>query len=642
MSHYIAIDTGGTFTDGYVTGPAGMAWTKVDTTPHDLSVGVLTCIEQAADVLGVDLRRLLRETGVIRVSTTVGTNTLINRDGAKVGLLVGSDLYKALLSGLPERLPVDRDLVRPVRPGTPGEIRHEVIEAVHALLEGGARIVVIALDSGPDLAERELALRDLVAAEYPRHYLGAVPMLSSHQVSLASDPKVRAYTAVLDGYLHPVMVRFFYRLEDELRSRGYRHPLLLATADGGTSRVAKTTAIRTWGSGPVGGVSGAAAFAARLGLDNVVTFDVGGTSTDIGLVAGGGVKRTAQLNLEGVTVAVPIISVESVGVGGGSIVSVVDGAVQVGPQSAGAQPGPAAFGLGGADATVTDAACCLGLFDVENFLGGRKALDADAAVEVVAAKVAEPLGVSLTEAAALVLDVAADNIAGALSQRLSAGGVDPGRCHLFAVGGAGGLFAEAVGRRLGAISSVAFPLSPVFSAFGLSNLPVAHSYETAAGDENETSSRLARLKHRALADMRGEGLDTAAVTFALEGEVAGESRTSLVDLGDMTDLDAAAKAVAGSQPLSLVRLRATMVTPTTDPPAAIPAGEEMKPSSREVSFGGEPTGVSVFEWRSLPAGAVIGGPAVIESDDTTVVVPPGAEVSIGTWGEAVFRFRREA
>jgi N-methylhydantoinase A/oxoprolinase/acetone carboxylase beta subunit len=432
------------------------------------------------------------------------------------------------------------------------------------------------------------------------------------------------------------MARFFYRLEDELRSRGYRHPLLLATADGGASRVAKTTALRTWGSGPVGGVSGAAALAGRLGAENVVTFDVGGTSTDIGLVARGAVRRTPQPDLEGIPVSVPIISVESVGVGGGSIVSLVDGTVRVGPHSAGAQPGPAAFGLGGAEATVTDAACCLGLFDPANFLGGRKTLDVAAAREVISAQVADPLGVSVAEAAGRVLDAAAERIAGALTERLAAAGVAPGDCTLFAIGGAGGLFAEAVGRRLGAAGSVAFPLSPVFSAFGLSNLPVSHSYEATPGDEQETSSRLAALKQRALADMRGEGLDTAAVMFSLEGEASGTGGPAFVELGDAADVEVAAKGVAASGPLSLIRLRAAVTTPTTEPPPAGPGGDT-KPASRQVSFAGGAAEVPVFDWRTLSQSDIVTGPALIESDDTTVVVPPGVQASIGHWGEASFR-----
>src|SRR4029079_1263209 len=145
--------------------------------------------------------------------------------------------------------------------GTGADDGAETVAALRSLLERGARIVVVALADAPALAHRERRVRSFIAAEYPRHYLGAVPILPSHEVTLTPDPFVRVCTAVLDAYLHPVMSRFLYRVEDELRKSGYARPLLVAQSNGGTSRVAKTTAIRTWGSGPAGGVAGAAALA---------------------------------------------------------------------------------------------------------------------------------------------------------------------------------------------------------------------------------------------------------------------------------------------------------------------------------------------------------------------------------------------
>ena len=190
---------------------------KVDTTPHDLTEGILRCIDQAASLLGIDRSGLLRQTDVVRLSTTVATNALINRSGAKVGLLVGSDLYESIVSRLPETLPLARNLVEKLPSPKAAEAAAATVAALRGLLERGARIVVIALADGPDLAARELAVRTFIAAEYPRHYLGAVPIVPSHEVTLSPDPFLRVATAVLDAYLHPVMSRFLYRVEDELR-----------------------------------------------------------------------------------------------------------------------------------------------------------------------------------------------------------------------------------------------------------------------------------------------------------------------------------------------------------------------------------------------------------------------------------------
>src|SRR5262245_54021666 len=281
----IDLDTGGTFTDGFVSGASGAIRSKVDTTPHDLTEGILSCLDDAAAQLGLDRPQLLRRVEVVRLSTTVGTNTLINRSGAKVGLLIDQPLQQAVASRLPERLPIAKTLIE--APATSGaDAETATVAALRRLLERGARIVVVALGDGPDLAAREATVRSFIAAEYPRHYLGAVPILPSHEVTLTPDPFVRVCTAVLDAYLHPVMSRFLYRVEDELRKCGYARPLLVAQSNGGTSRVAKTTAIRTWGSGPAGGVAGAAALARHLGLEGVVSVDVGGTSSDVAVLRG--------------------------------------------------------------------------------------------------------------------------------------------------------------------------------------------------------------------------------------------------------------------------------------------------------------------------------------------------------------------
>jgi N-methylhydantoinase A len=470
----LSIDTGGTFTDGYLTDGARTSRVKVDTTPDDLSRGVLACVDAAAASWGLRRRALLRLVDAVRLSTTIGTNTLINRDGPTVGLLLGEEIV-SVARPRSASLPLLDDTVETIADTASGDDA-TVLGAVHRLLERGSRIIVIALGGRAELASRERRVRSIITADYPRHYLGAVPVLASHEVTACPDARVRVETAVLNAYLHPVMSRFLYRVEDDLRRDGFAHPLQVANADGGTSRVAKTTALRTLGSGPAGGAAGAAEIAAALELESVVTLDVGGTSSDIAVIHDGRWTYEVQPSVAGVTVSLPVVKLVSVGVGGGSILRGSDAALTVGPDSAGAQPGPACFGLGGADATLTDAALMLGILDPVRYLGGRKRLDVAAAERAMTA-LGEPLGMDAVEAARAALRVAAEQIATSVQERLAAAGQPPESTWLFAIGGAGGMLAARVARQAGLAGAVAFPLSPVFSAFGLSRLQVQHTYE---------------------------------------------------------------------------------------------------------------------------------------------------------------------
>ena len=260
----------------------------------------------------------------------------------------------------------------------------------------------------------------------------------------------------------------------------------------------------------------------RLGLERAVGVDIGGTSADISVVQATGWDYAVRPTIEGVTVSLPVLGVESVGQGGGSIARVRDGVLSVGPDSAGAYPGPAAFALGGDRATVTDAAAALGLFDAAGFLGGRKRLDLEAARAVVLRDVGTPLGVDVWEAARRILATTAAAIARHVEAHLGRRGLRPDATALFATGGAGGLLADAIGRALGARERYAFQLSPVFSAFGLSGLPVAHAYDLPADGPSEADT-LGELAARAHRDMRSEGVTTSDLEFSLEVEVDGHA-----------------------------------------------------------------------------------------------------------------------
>ena len=251
----IHIDTGGTFTDCYVEGGGQVVLSKSDTTPHDLSQGVLECIDRAAGALSLDRSVLLRQSAVITLSSTIATNTFINENGANVGLLVGEKLA-GRLHELDDGVLLEMDRVAAI-PETAGKSETESIRsAVRTLLEHGARVLVIALSGGADLREREKKVREIIAADYPRHYLGAVPTLPSHQVTPMADGLVRVQTAVIDAYIHLVISRFLYRVEDQLRQDGFSRPLQIANANGGTSRVGQDDDPQDLGIGPGGGRRG--------------------------------------------------------------------------------------------------------------------------------------------------------------------------------------------------------------------------------------------------------------------------------------------------------------------------------------------------------------------------------------------------
>ncbi|PWJ54378.1 acetophenone carboxylase [Quadrisphaera granulorum] len=615
----IEIDTGGTFTDGYVTAGDRVVTAKVDTTPYDLSTGVLACIDRAAERLGVTRADLLRATDAFRLSTTVGTNTLINRSGPAVGLLL-SQGTEHVVDELSPNLPLSRDLVAGVADAAD---RATTQAAVRRLLERGARVLVIALLGGPDLAGRESAVRGLIAESYPRHYLGAVPVLPSHQVTPVHDERLRIQTAVLSAYLHPVMSTFLYRVEDALRADGYTRPLQVADASGGTSRVAKTSALRTWGSGPAGGVAASTALAVELDTPVAVGFDVGGTSTDVSVAVDGRWTYEVQPAIEGIDVALPALSLVSAPIGGGTVARIVEGALVLGPDSAGAQPGPACFGLGGEDVTVTDAVCHLGLFDPDNFLGGRKKLDVEASRRVLE-RLAQEVGSDAEALATQIVEKAGQLIASAIAVQLQDAGVDAD-ATLFATGGAGGMLAGFIHIAAPATETIAFPMSPVFSAFGLSRLDIRHAYEAPA-DSPTLDADLEALRLRAHADMRSEGFSPEQVQFSEETEVVDAAGRVRVVSGRLDQPE------PGESP-RLVRLTASTSSRRARFPQA-GVGGDAPVSTRLVQWPGGPQKTPVYDWAGLPVGSSLPGPAVLETDETTVAVPPGFTVRIGSMGEA--------
>jgi N-methylhydantoinase A len=638
------IDVGGTFTDGFFTDGTTAHRAKVLTTPHDLTECFLGCLTRGAAAFDHPLPAFLGRTQVVRLSTTLGTNTLLQRRGPKVGLLVtaGSErsLYGAdgastatfldpeLVRGIDEE--VD-DAGRSIRPPS----SEDVLRAVRELVALGARMIAVSLRNGWRSAEHERRVRTLVQERYPVHYLRSVPLQLASEVTSSDDDEARTNTVLLNAYLHGDLARGLYRAEDLARAQGMRRPLLIVHAAGGSARVAKTVAVQTLSSGPAVAVHGAAVTARQMGLTHVVTADMGGTSLDVAVLDGREPAVVATPVVAGVRIAVPVISTESIGAGGGSIARLVDGRLEVGPESAGSAPGPVCYGKGGQRPTVTDANLLLGLLDPERFLGGRMRLDADRARTVIDRRLARELGVDAQTAAALVRERVTTSMAAEVRARVEATGVDAGEFTMFAFGGGGPLHACDIAEHVGIRRVVGFPHGSVFSAFGSSTVDVWHRYSSSVFrslDDPSTGGlvvqAVADLQRQGALDMRGEGFPAADVTSALSLVLEhGEERIDV----PLDAADAAGACVRAAEAHPGLRLRDVVLDLRAPMPAWTPNEMEVhraaaRPHERRDirwSVAGPPLPTPILRLEEMAAGDVIEGPAVVETDDTSYAVNPG-------------------
>ncbi|MBL4802992.1 MAG: hydantoinase/oxoprolinase family protein, partial [Emcibacter sp.] len=449
MGYTLDIDTGGTFTDGFVVRDGEARIVKVPTTPHDLTICFMETIAAAASVFQVSVEDFLYDAYIIRFSNTIGTNTIIQRDGSKIGLLVSKGM--AALSPAQaesEKSPlVDPDMVIELDVHTDGNgaVTEEpdggqVLRAVQKLIDQGARGIVISLENSHLNRTNEKAVRKIIKAEYPRDYLGSVSVFLSSDISAREGLEERLNSAVLNAYIHAKLARLLYKAGEDLRQKGYRKTLFIGHNNASVARVAKTRAINTYNSGPAAGLLGAREIGALYGFKNLISTDMGGTSFDIGYVRDGQASYALEPDVEGFACNLPMMAIKALGTGGGSIAHVENNSLKVGPQSAGALPGPACFNLGGAKATVTDANLVLGVLDPDFFLGGTMKLDLEKARDVIKRDVAEPLGLSIEDAAAQILDIVNCNMGQAVAEVAENFAADETPV-VIAYGGAGGLHA---------------------------------------------------------------------------------------------------------------------------------------------------------------------------------------------------------
>jgi N-methylhydantoinase A len=661
----IGVDVGGTFTDVVCVASDGTTTlAKASSTPADQSEGVVNGLGVLAGRLGLPLAELLARTERIVHGTTVATNALLERRGAKVAMLTTEghrdviemreglkpDRYNLRLPAAPALVP--RRLRLPVRERIRPDGRVEVpldaasLDAAIATLkaEQVEAVAVCFLHSWRDDAHER------AAAEAVRAALPGVFVTTSAEVLPQIKEFERFSTACVNAYVGPVVSRYLARLRGRLADAGYRGPVFVILSHGGVAPVeeAARLAAGTALSGPAGGVAAGVALAQRgLGQD-LITFDVGGTSTDIALIQEGEAALGRGRTVGGERIALESLDIVTLGAGGGSIGHVgAGGTLQVGPRSAGAVPGPVAYGQGGTEPAVTDANLVLGYLDPDNFLGGARKLDREGALAAFG-RLGAALGITAMEAAEGVHRLANVRMADGIRVATVRRGVDPRDFALLSFGGAAGLHASAVARELG-MTRVAVP---VFAA-GLSAWGMLHTdlrYEMARSElgtggvpaddalraiweglESEGRARVAAwfggaIETRRAADMRyGEqvfeipvpldGVDwdspglaarvteafharhRALFTYALQGEEVVLVNARLAVIGRLPPMPAAA---------------ATAAAAPAEPFA-----------TRRARLAGAERALPVFAFAALAAGQVVQGPAIVESDTTTVLLLPG-------------------
>lgn len=663
----VGVDAGGTFTDTVVIDERGqIAVGKALSTPEAPERGVIASLRAAATSVDLDLGALLTGTAALAHGTTVGLNALLTGAGARVGLVTTAGFESTLpmaranklhglssddlrvpscwvkppllvprrrIVGVRERIDRDGGVITP-----PDDA--DIDTAVARLLDDGVDSVAVTLLWSPVNPAHERRVAERIHAVAPHVHVS----ISSDLAARVGEYE-RTTTTVIDAYVAPLMSHYLERLDEALRAEGFAGQLLMMRMGGGVQslELARRQPVTTLQSGPIGGV-GAARELVRDTPD-VVTADVGGTSFDVGLVIGGQVQFAARPTISRLPLAMPVVDVTSIGVGGGSIAWVDEalGVLRVGPRSAGADPGPACYGRGGTEPTLTDAAVVLGYVA---HLGGRFTLDATAARNVIE-PLATRLGLSIAEVADGIVTVAAEQMRQLVRRVVVERGYDPGDFVLCAFGGAGGQYVARYARELGVAGVVIPRLAPEFSALGAAtgDLRTSAERDLAPGSPED---RVA-----AAADLLDELERTARAQSGLPGEMEVERTVALRYFRQTTRIDVPLttptltldalpalrdefhrryEAVVGpgtsrpDTPLELVAARVQVSAGGRPAGRLATSGTNAMLGQRPIIFDGAARDVPVYDWDTLAAGWRTAGPTVVESPRTAVVVPPGAAV----------------
>jgi len=676
-SFEFGIDVGGTFTDVVCRGSDGtLRLTKVPTTRGDPSRAVLAALEKAGSQWGVSAASIAR----FAHGTTVATNAVLERKGARIGLITTEGFRDVLEIGRQMRHQMYDLVLHTETPAflAPGHRRREVRERVDAqgriivpLDEASVRAAVQAL---VEQDVRAIAVSLIFSFLNPSHEqrISAIieEMHPGMPVSLSSevDPVFREYertcATAFDAYVKPLVADYLMNMEAGLAKAGVSATLQVMQSRGGlaSSAIARQRPVRLFLSGPAGGVVGGLDVGLEAGFRDLITVDIGGTSCDIALVTDGKPMIRAEGLIDGFTVRVPMVDVTAIGSGGGSIAWIdAAGSLRVGPQSAGSEPGPACYGRGGRDATVTDASVVLGIIDPKNFAGGALPLHPDLAHEAIAREIAEPLGMSVEEAALGIHRVLNAQMAEAIRLVSIGRGLDPRGYALVPLGGGGPVHGCPLAEELGINAIVVPPHPGVLAAAGLLGAPVEHEVASAfphACDGLDTSAlspALAALDARCRLLMAAEGLapDAVHVSYAADLCYIGQSYWLEVPLDpnapDPVNATYEAFLVAHDRvyghamrlPAKFVNLRTVHRSRGGTVAGGVGLHDAVAgaPKTRPVWMrqNTAPVAAAIWQRTMIRASDVIRGPAVIEQVDTTTLIEPGWTVTLAASGALVMR-----
>jgi N-methylhydantoinase A len=646
---------------------------KALSTPQDQSIGVMDGLDELARRLDLSRNAMLAQTQRLVHGTTVATNALLERKGAKVALLTTAG-HRDVLE-MREGLKGDRYDLRtpPPEPLVPRELRFGVRErlrpngkvvtpldqdslgeAIAAIKASGATSVAICFlhsyrNAAHEIAASERLLRELPDVNVSRS-VDVLPQIKEYE---------RVSTTVVNAYVEPVVRRYLTRLEQRLVEAGFKGALFIILSHGGMAPVeeAARLAAATVLSGPAGGMSGCRRCAGMLGIPDLVAFDMGGTSTDISLIADGGVTLSADGGLAGQRIALRSLDISSLAAGGGSIASVDTGGIfHVGPQSAGALPGPACYGQGGTQATVTDANVVLGYLDASAFMGGKRPLDADAA-EAAIDRLAAKLDITRVEAAAGIFRLVNLKMADGIRLMTVRRGVDPRRFALLSFGGAAGLHAAELARELELERIIVPTTASVLSAWGMLTSDLRYEvsrthFETGArSTASEVRGIFAELEQQAVMRMkrwfggsvkieRSAEMRYGEQIFEIDVPLDGidlHSPTLIADIEDRFHRrhEELYTYAARDQEVVFVNARlaaigAVTVVEPEQGAARSTAAPDVR-SHRKVWFG-KWLDVPVHALDDLRPGQALNGPAIIEAETTTVVINEGDSLSVNPLG----------
>jgi N-methylhydantoinase A len=669
MSNRVAMDIGGTFTDFVVVDEeAGITNAgKTSTTPANPAQGVL-------EGLGHFVPELSQISFVVH-GTTVGLNAFLERKGTRVLLVMTAGLRDAysiarhdrkelytLRYHKPERLVPRRDVYEVVeRLRWDGSVETELDEAslqpvIEAVKREGIEAVAVCLIHAYVNPAHELAAREVLQRECP-----GLSVTLSHEIAREWREYERASTAVLNAYVAPRVEGYLRNLEEELAKRGVKPRLHVMQSNGGITTAAKARQqpVQTLLSGPVGGTIGGAALSKVTGRPNLLCIDMGGTSFDLSLIVDGRPTVSAETELEGLPILMPLVDIHTIGAGGGSLGWLEAGGLRVGPQSAGAMPGPACYGRGGTEPTVTDANLHLGRLDPEYFLGGRMPLDVDAAA-LALSSIGSKLGLEDAAFAEGMLAIVNANMADAMRTITVKQGIDPRDYSLVAFGGAGPMHAVWLAKEL-EIGEVIVPWSPgTFSAWGMLQTDIRHDVVRsffrplgALDSGAPVADVYAQLQVEGGELLADEAIGEEEQYFARSADMryVGQEYTVTVTVGseiDLTAIDASfhdqhrtryGHSTPGA-PVEFVNLRLAAfgrIGGGAAPFSPPDRGESAVVGRRRVVFDGEEQATDVVRRDLLQPDDRHDGPVVIEEEGSTTVVPPGYAVDVDNHGNLLIR-----